>query len=220
MLFSMLGYWILVGEPRYGRMKPGQTIPFISDIGGTQELKPVFMAGSMITMLFMNISFYQFVQKKGESNKIYNYLSFTTAIAGSIGLIMLSIFDNLDHLYAHDSFVALFMTGYLISATVICIEYFYLDISYRLPHRMLTASFAIKLSFVIIELAFILAFRVTAQVDLPQKNTAAVLEWIIAFLFGGYILSFVMDLLPLSEKDIQYQQLEMDMDSHATRIAI
>ena len=67
------------------------------------------MIGSIITMLFMNVSFYQFVQNKGNVNKACTYLSFVFTIVGSLGLIMLSVFDNLDHLYLHDSFVGIFM---------------------------------------------------------------------------------------------------------------
>lgn len=42
---------------------------------------------------------------------------------------------------------------------------------------MLIASFMIKLSFIIVELAFILAFRITARTSYIHKDTAAVLEW-------------------------------------------
>ncbi|KAJ5777354.1 hypothetical protein N7520_000600 [Penicillium odoratum] len=196
-------------------------IRFISDIGA-QELKPLFMTGSIITMLFMNVSFYQFLQYKEHVSRVYMYLSFLFAIFGSLGLIMLSVFDNLDHLILHDSFVAVFMTGYLVSAVVICIDYFYLGQSSRVNKRMLMASFVIKLSFVIVELAFILAFRITAAAGTIKKDTAAILEWVIAFTFTGYILSFIIDLRPSTQKDSvprhEYQQLDMDMNS--TRLMI
>lgn len=29
MLSGMLGHWYMMGEPTFGRMKPGQTIPFV-----------------------------------------------------------------------------------------------------------------------------------------------------------------------------------------------
>ena len=124
-------------------------------------------------------------------------------------------------------------TGYLISAAVICIDYFYHSVSNRLQQRKLMTSFVIKSSFVIIELAFILAFRITARTNDAQKNTAAILEWsmftiivtcrvtnpgtVIAFIFTGYILSFIIDLLPSTYQHShafhKYQQLEMDMSS-------
>lgn len=68
-------------------------------------------------------------------------------------------------------------TGYLVSAAVICIDYFYLRLSHRVNKRLLMASFVIKFSFVIVELGFIVAFRVIAAGGNVQSDTAAVLEW-------------------------------------------
>jgi hypothetical protein len=69
--------------------------------------------------------------------------------------------------------------GYLIGATVICIDYFYLTGSSKLQKQgqMFKTSFLIKLSFIITEIAFILAFRCTEQIPSIQQNTAAILEW-------------------------------------------
>lgn len=68
---------------------------------------------------------------------------------------------------------------------------------YRSQHRILLVSFAIKLSFVIIEIALAIAFAVCMESnDRAKKNPGAIIEWVIAFVFTGYILSFVIDLLP------------------------
>lgn len=48
---------------------------------------------------------------------------------------------------------------------------------YGAERRILFASFFIKLSFIIIELAFILPFRIMAGMHHAEKNAAAVLEW-------------------------------------------
>ncbi|KAJ5279828.1 hypothetical protein N7478_005200 [Penicillium angulare] len=221
-LSGMLGHWYMMGEPTFGRMQPGQTIPFISDIGA-QQLKPLFMIGSFITMFFMNVTFYQFVHYKEHVNSLFVYASFLFAMLGSVGLITLSVFDNLDHLLLHDTSVTIFLTGYLVSAVVICMDYFYLRASNRVNKRMLMTSFMIKITFVIVELAFIVAFRILAAGGNLQSDTAAVLEWIIAFTFTGYILSFIIDLLPSSQKfpdSHQYQQLEMGMDTNSSRLMI
>ncbi|KAJ5246837.1 hypothetical protein N7468_001820 [Penicillium chermesinum] len=216
MLCSMLGHWVTLGEPRYGRMRPGQTIPFISDIGAG-EYKPIFMTGSIVSMFFLNLSFYQFLQRKAHGSQACTYLSFIFSIIGSLGLVLLSFFDNLDYLSIHDSLVAVFMTGFLLSAAIICIEYFYYRMSDKIYDPALVTSFAIKSSFVIVELVFIFAFRVTAAVGDAQKNAAAVLEWVVAFIFTGYIISFAVDLRPSPALDKrtdthhEYQQLEMDM---------
>lgn len=87
--------------------------------------------------------------------------------------------------------------GYLISALLICAEYLRLGIFYRSQHRILLASFAIKLSFVIVEVGLAIGFGIcTRSNDKSKKDPGAILEWVIAFVFTGYILSFVIDLLP------------------------
>ncbi|KAJ5604457.1 hypothetical protein N7510_009611 [Penicillium lagena] len=108
MLFAMIGHWIMVGKPKYDRMKSGQTIPFISDIGAG-ELKPLFMIGCIVTMLFLNMAFYQSLHFKGNANQVCTYISSLFTVIGSLGLIMLSAFDNIDHQFAHDTFVTIFM---------------------------------------------------------------------------------------------------------------
>jgi hypothetical protein len=82
---------------------------FISDIGA-QELKPLFMIGCITTVLLLNLSFYQYVQNKGYINKMCTYGSFFFTVVGSIGLVMLSVFDNIVHHFMHDVCVTIFMS--------------------------------------------------------------------------------------------------------------
>ncbi|OQD84288.1 hypothetical protein PENANT_c013G06202 [Penicillium antarcticum] len=214
MLLAMLGHWTMIGEPRYGLMKPGQNIPFISDIGA-QELKPLFMIGCITTVLLLNLSFYQFIQNKGYVNKLCTHASFFFTVLGSTGLILLSVFDNIDHHLTHDVFVTIFIVGYLISAALMCLDYVHLGISHALREPMIFTSFVIKLSFIIVELSLVIVFRVTEAIHYNQNNMAATLEWVIAFVFTGYILSFIVDLLPSTQKQLHvekgYEQLEMAM---------
>lgn len=87
--------------------------------------------------------------------------------------------------------------GYVISAVLICAEYLRLGIFYRSQHRILLVSFAIKLAFIIIEVGLAIGFGVCmGSHQKAKKNPGAILEWVIAFVFTGYILSFVIDLLP------------------------
>ncbi|KAJ5308769.1 hypothetical protein N7508_004148 [Penicillium antarcticum] len=214
MLLAMLGHWTMIGEPRYGLMKPGQNIPFISDIGA-QELKPLFMIGCITTVLLLNLSFYQFIQNKGYVNKLCTHASFFFTVLGSTGLILLSVFDNIDHHLTHDVFVTIFIVGYLISAALMCLDYVHLGISHALREPMIFTSFVIKLSFIIVELSLVIVFRVTEAIHYNENNMAATLEWVIAFVFTGYILSFIVDLLPSTQKQLHvekgYEQLEMAM---------
>lgn len=87
--------------------------------------------------------------------------------------------------------------GYIISAVLICAEYLRLGIFYRSQHRILLVSFAIKLAFIIVEIGLAIAFGVCAKSnDKSKKNSGAILEWVISFVFTGYVISFVIDLLP------------------------
>ena len=98
---------------------------------------------------------------------------------------------------------------------MICLEYLRLGIFYRSQHRVLIAAFVIKLAFIIVEGALAIGFGVCSKSLKGKRDTAAILEWskflsfellhicpvlicllAIAFIFTGYILSFVVDLLP------------------------
>lgn len=125
-----------------------------------------------------------------------------------------------------------FSVGHMISAALMCLDYIYIGIAHALQESMLITSFLIKISFIIIELSLIIAFRVTEHTHYNENNMAATLEWsmylyfswpfnvvliysilVIAFLFTGYILSLIVDLLPSDQKKVHnpngYQQLEM-----------
>jgi len=67
------------------------------------------MIGCITTVLLLNLSFYQFVQNKGYINKMCTHGSFFFTVVGSIGLIMLSVFDNIAHHFMHDVCVTIFM---------------------------------------------------------------------------------------------------------------
>ncbi|KAA8652252.1 Frag1/DRAM/Sfk1 family protein [Aspergillus tanneri] len=221
MLLAMLGHWVVVGSPIYASMEKGQTIAYISDVGA-QSLKPLFIAGSVVTVVFLDLSFIaerwlrhagQLVPNKGIFDKACAIGSIFFAVAGALGLILLSIFDTLRHSNLHSGFLVMFLVGYLISAILICAEYLRLGIFYRSQHRVLLASFVIKACFVVVEIALAIAFGVLPSRG--HRNAAAVIEWgkeyshvpcvafptnygsvVIALIFTFYVLSFAIDLLP------------------------
>lgn len=65
---------------------------------------------------------------------------------------------------------------YLVSAILICLEYLWMGIFYRSEHRILFASFAIKSTFVVVEVALAIGFGVCGR-HVDQRNASAVLEW-------------------------------------------
>lgn len=56
MLLAMLIRWEVEGSPHYASMADNQRIAYISDIGA-QGLKPLFITGSVITTVFLDLSF-------------------------------------------------------------------------------------------------------------------------------------------------------------------
>jgi len=201
MLLGLLIHWNVDGRPHYASMEPTQTIAYISDVGA-QDLKPLFIAGSCVTTIFLDLSFFseRWLRHRGRlarnttlTEKVLSGLSLGFALIGTLGLILLSIFDTLRHHTLHDIFLLLFIAGYVISAIFICWEYQRLGIHFR-QHRVLRISFWIKLVFILVEIALAIAFGVCNFRD--KFNAAGVLEWAIAFIFTFYVFSFFIDLIP------------------------
>jgi hypothetical protein len=201
MLLAMLIRWEVVGHPHYPSMDPGQNIAYISDVGA-YGLKPLFIAGNSITTVFLVLSFMaerwlrhtgRLARNTHTSQKILSGFSILFGIAGAAGLILLAIFDTYHHPHLHDGFLLPFIAGYVISAIFLCAEYQRLGIHYR-NHRILRISFWVKLAFILVELTFAIVFVATNFTKV--SNVAAVFEWIVAFTFTFYILSFLLDLLP------------------------
>ncbi|KAF1973967.1 hypothetical protein BU23DRAFT_579953 [Bimuria novae-zelandiae CBS 107.79] len=217
MLIAMLTTWTSQGSPRYPSMEAGQHIAYISDIGA-QGLKPLFIAMSTVTVVTFDLAFIfeRWLRHTGKLTpntsiwqKLYSVCAIIGSIAGAAGLILLSIFDTLRHPNLHDAFLVLFIAGYIVSAIFICWEYQRLGVHFR-EHSVLRWSFWIKLFFILFELGLAIAFGVTQNRD--QYNAAAVLEWVIAFIFFFYVLSFFIDFMPaVRGKGRQSRETEMDM---------
>jgi len=201
MLLGLLIHWNVDGRPHYPSMDANQTIAYISDVGA-QSLKPLFIAGSCVTTIFLDLSFLseRWLRHRGRlarnttlTEKVLSGLSMGFAVIGTAGLILLSIFDTLRHPTLHDIFLLLFIAGFVISAIFICWEYQRLGIHFR-QHRILRISFWIKLTFILVEVVLAIAFGVCNFKN--KYNAAGVLEWAIAFIFTFYVFSFFIDLIP------------------------
>lgn len=201
MLLGLFINWEASGHPIYPSMEAGQTIAYISDTGA-YRLKPLFIAGSAVTTVFLDLGFLserwlrhtgRLAQNTSFTQKVLSMLSIVFAIAGTCGLILLSIFDTYRHPNMHDGFLVLFLGGYIVSAIFLCAEYQRLGIHYR-NHRILRISFWLKLFFILVEVCLAIVFGVTSYKH--HRNIAAVFEWTIALIFTLYVLSFILDLLP------------------------
>jgi hypothetical protein len=128
---GLLIHWNVTGKPHYASMDANQHIAYISDVGA-QSLKPLFIAGAVVTTIFLDLSFLseRFLRHQGRLarntsiiQKVLSWLSMLAALVGTAGLILLSIFDTLRHPNLHDIFLVLFIAGYVVSALFICAEY-------------------------------------------------------------------------------------------------
>jgi hypothetical protein len=132
MLLGLLIYWTVDTHSfHYPWMGDDDQIAFISDIGAS-KLKPLFIAGSAVTTVFLDLSFAaerllrhngRLVPNTTVKEKVLSIVSIGFAIIGTAGLILLSIFDTHHHHRLHDVFLFLFIAGYILSAVFICWEY-------------------------------------------------------------------------------------------------
>lgn len=198
----MLLTWVCDGKPHLQAMSAGQTVPYISDIGATSWGKPLFITMGTITVVVFDLGFIaerwlrhtgRLTHNTSNFQKFLSVVSILAAIAGAVGLICLTIFDTLNHHTLHDTFLVVFIAGYVISAIFICWEYQRLGIAHR-QVRILAYSFWIKLAFIIVEVGLAIGFGVTERNH--SYNTSGVLEWIIALIYFFYVLSFFIDFIP------------------------
>ncbi|EEH10573.1 conserved hypothetical protein [Histoplasma capsulatum G186AR] len=199
---TLLIIWTVVdGSPRYESMAPYQRIAFISDIGA-QRLKPLFVAGCVITAVFLSASFMSerwlrhsghLARNRGKRDKAFAIIAILLSLIGGAALILLSIFDTLRHARIHQILLMTFIGSYVLSTIFVCAEYYRLGIHYR-EHKIIFVSFWIKLAFIVVEMALSIALVVLRR--RMNDDQAAILEWIIAYIFTFYILSYAVDLLP------------------------
>ncbi|KAJ5355619.1 Frag1/DRAM/Sfk1 [Penicillium concentricum] len=184
-LIAMMSTWAADGKPRYITMDDGLTIPYISHIGA-EGIKPLFIAGSAVTVVFMDLGLLaerwlrhagQLAPNKGRLDKACAIGSILFSIAGAAGLILLSIFDTKNHHSLHNGFLGMFIGCYVVCALLVCLEYIQIGRFYHPQARILIVSFAIKALFVVCELAVAIAFGVCMNKG-NKQNAAAVLEWV------------------------------------------
>lgn len=123
-LLGLLLNWIVHDKRRIlPGFNDGQTIAFISDTGAFR-LKPLFIAGSAVTMVFLDMAFVserylrhtrRLVPNMTRVEKVLSVLAIITAVVGSVGLIMLSILDTYRHNRAHNTFLGVFIIGWYVN---------------------------------------------------------------------------------------------------------
>jgi len=204
-ILSLLIHWCTTGYPIYTTFQHGQTIAYISDVGA-EDWKPVFVGVGTASVVIFDLAFLaeRWLRHNGRltrntttGQKILAGFSIAFAFIGALGLILLTIFDVKRHKTQHDIFLALFIGGYVVSAIFICAEYQRLGVLFR-EYRILRLSFWMKLFFIVVEIALAIAFGVLNRSKM--WNAAACVEWAIAFVYTFWVLSFVVDFLPVVDE--------------------
>ncbi|KAL5327089.1 hypothetical protein ACEPPN_004780 [Leptodophora sp. 'Broadleaf-Isolate-01'] len=102
MLATLMIYWQTTSQPHYTSMDAAQSIPYISDIGAS-TLKPLFITGSAITTISVDLSLLseRWLRHRGhltnnytQTEKRLSIASIVCGVIGGLGLLFLSIFDT------------------------------------------------------------------------------------------------------------------------------
>ncbi|KAB5590134.1 Frag1/DRAM/Sfk1 family protein [Ceratobasidium theobromae] len=224
-LLAMMITWAATGKPKY----PSQegNIPYISDVGA-YTLKPLFVVGAVITGLgfFFTVLAETILRTRGRllpavrrRGVVLGVISCIWALVAAAGLGLLAGFDTWRYSTLHRLFLLIFMLGTVFSAIASTIEFLVLkrearhaaglsdttDFTFNIVKMVkgLTVSYIAKLILVVTEVALSFAFGVTMYKR--WNNTAAILEWAIAYIFTFYLLTFYFDLRPAARtKDGHY----------------
>lgn len=144
MILTLLLYWSVHDQDRrYPSMAATQHVAYISDVAA-DRLKPLFIAGCTAAAVLLDLSFGadRWLRRRHDVRLVPNAtlgeraladLTIVCALIGTAGLILLSVFDVLNHKNLHDGFLLMFIAGYVLSAVFICWEYQRLGIRESLP---------------------------------------------------------------------------------------
>lgn len=195
-LLAMLLTWLISGCPKY--VSTQVTVVYISDVGAS-FLKPLFVVACCITGLGLVISLTieRVLRHKGrlapelhKRERILSRLAIVGAFIAMLGLALLSGFDLGQYPTEHMIFLLVFMIGVSLSAIFTVIEFHWLAHDYAEVEKLkraYIAKAAIGLTLVVLAIVF----GVTL---FYAPNVGGVIEWLIAFGFAFYLLTFAYDL--------------------------
>ncbi|KAF9048465.1 Frag1/DRAM/Sfk1 [Panaeolus papilionaceus] len=196
MLWAMLIVWLATGRPKY--VSQEGSIAYISDVGASY-LKPLFIAGCSVTgaSFFLSLLIERYLRHSGRlmphirrrERHLANLAVLGSAIGG-LGLILLSVFDTKRFPSVHRSMLVVFIVGVTLSAIFTIAEYRYISKDFE-GLRELRAAYIAKGIITTILVTLAIAFGVTLS---RAKDVGAVIEWVIAFGFTFFLLTFVADL--------------------------
>ncbi|PPR03679.1 hypothetical protein CVT24_007800, partial [Panaeolus cyanescens] len=158
---------------------------------GASYLKPLFIAGCSVTAasFFLSLVIERYLRHSGREQVLASLAVLGSAIGG-LGLILLSVFDTKHFPSVHRSFLIVFIVGVALSAIFTIAEYRYISQDFE-GLQELKIAYIVKGVITLILIALSIAFAVTL---FRATDVGAVLEWVIAFGFTFFLLTFVSDL--------------------------
>ncbi|KAI0671428.1 Frag1/DRAM/Sfk1 family-domain-containing protein [Trametes maxima] len=195
-LWALLITWLASGRPHY--VSQDGSIAYISDVGA-DILKPLFIVGCVITGLsfFLSSAIERLLRHQGRlvanmrrRERALASLAILFAFMGMCGLILLSIFDTKRFASLHRVFLLVFIVGVGLSAIFTVVEYRWISHDF-VEIRKLKIAYIAKGIIAAILIILAVAFAITL---FQATDPGAILEWLIAFGFTFYLLTFFFDL--------------------------
>ncbi|EKM58228.1 uncharacterized protein PHACADRAFT_252400 [Phanerochaete carnosa HHB-10118-sp] len=195
-LLAMLITYLAEGRPHY--VSEDGSIAYISDVGA-DILKPLFVTGCAITAVGFVLSLVierwlrhsgRLIAEMRRRERVLSILAIIASFIGGMGLLLLSIFDTKRHPSLHRVFLLVFIVGVGLSALFTIAEYRWLSKDF-VELRKLRNAYIVKgiIAGILIVLAVVFAITLYTAV-----NVGAVVEWVIAFGYTFYLLTFWYDL--------------------------
>lgn len=170
-------------------------IEYISNVGARH--KTVFVVGTaltgtffVLTLIFTKLCFDR--EHRRRFKKSISIVSIILGIIASLSLMLLAIFDSVNHKGAHYTFTGLFVAFTLLSAIF--------SIIYRFSRNEINLAVNLRILFVSLVTPLVITFIVMSLIkrsndETQLRSVGACMEWSIAILFALFLTIFALDLL-------------------------
>ncbi|KAF8839577.1 hypothetical protein BDN67DRAFT_886170, partial [Paxillus ammoniavirescens] len=210
-LLALLLTWLISGRPKYDSQEG--SVAYISDVGAS-FLKPLFVVACCITGvgLFLSLVLERLLRHRGRlppgmhrRERVLGILAIVGAFIAMCGLTLLSGFDTKHYPTLHSIFLLVFMLGVALSALFTVLEYKWLAHDYAHMHK-LRRAYIVK-AVIAGTLVFLAIVFGVALFYAP--NVGGVIEWVIAFGFTLYLLTFCYDFWMAKETRVRESRESM-----------
>ncbi|KAE9408478.1 hypothetical protein BT96DRAFT_970756 [Gymnopus androsaceus JB14] len=188
-LWALIITWLATGKPHYSSMTSDQTIAYISDVAA-DFLKPLFIVACSITAVsfILDLIFERYLRHSGR------------------------LMPNMRHTGTRPRcFLLVFIVGVALSAIFTIVEFRWISKDFG-EIRLLKTSYWMK---AIIAGLLIIAAIAFAATRFVVVNVGAVIEWVIAFGYTFYLLTFYYDLR--QSKGVHKGELSADRINNSER---